>query len=177
MSRFLAKICAALVATFMIFGTASAAKAGDVVICNKRSETFDVASFWKTGPLSCALSARGCSIASSGWWRIGPGQCTRPTTAIYAETHLAIVTRDANNRLYPAEFPVNARVLNTPRRRGSSGLGGQVEACVKRGDFRRTISGNWGNAFNQACPADYISLPLSMLVRASGDGNEIVNIR
>lgn len=166
----------ALAFGFAAFGLAAPAEASNVRICNKVTKTFYVASFWKAGPLSCALSGQDCIIASSGWLTLEPQRCVSPKIGIFRETRLAIVSRDAQNRLDPAEFGVNRSFLSRTRGRGSSGLTGQ-NACVKRGNFSRSVQGNWSSAFNKPCPSGYLSLPLSLAVRSAMDGTETINIR
>lgn len=174
--RLLSRASAVLSAGLLSIGFAGSAQAGDVIVCNKKQTTFYIASFWKDGPLNCAFKRTNCSIHSAAWWTLKPGQCHKAKTALFRETYLVIMSRNAKGVRESAQFAVNERVLSGRKFRGSSGVKDR-RVCVKWDRFDARVAGNWGAVFNTKCAPGYVSFPVSMYARGSADGNEIINLR
>lgn len=168
--------CALAAAALIATSYATTAQAREVVLCNKLDRTFYIASFWKEGPLSCALRQTGCAINSSGWWELKPGQCHKPKTGLFRETNMVITYKDRDGKRQSAQLNVNNAVLSGRRYPGSSGVRNR-NVCIKWGAFDRRVAGNWNAAFNRKCPTGYLSFPVSIYARATDRNREIVNLR
>lgn len=164
------------ICTFAPFLTASFVMSEPVVLCNKVDLELYVASFWVDGGLSCGFSGKGCVTHSSGWWVINPGKCFEPPIGMWYDAKLVISFNSPEGEKLFGKFKVDEGVLSGRKFRGISGMRDRY-VCISWDSFSRIFSGKFGAETEVDCPPDFEKAPLSLYVRSSELGREILNIR
>ncbi len=150
---------------------------GCMTLCNKTGSTVWIATLHRVGGMGCAFSGNGCASVTEGWWKLDPGTCFEPDSALFWETFYSIFREAADgSRIYP-QWSKDQAVLDGSKYKGLSGYSGYSMCVDRHKAFRREVSGKPIKAFTATCPSGYEKSPVNLYTRAEAGYNLSYSIK